>query len=88
MRMRFNKDEKSIIESGNRVKIEVHYASGNWIAAKFVSDEPVIERYADGDLQRVFVEITGPSTRVIGKGQRFGVTPGNIRPAGSDWRVK
>lgn len=88
MRMRFNAAEKAVIAAGNTSPIEVHYASGHWIAAKFVSDEPVIERNADDNLQRVFVKITGPSTRTIGTGQTFGATPGNIRPAGSDWRVK
>jgi hypothetical protein len=87
MRSRFNAKEKQLLqdlERSNILDVEVHYASGNWIAFRLDSTTP--QRDTIGGW-RLMGTVTGPSTRVIGKGDRFGATPGNIRPLGSNWRV-
>lgn len=83
MRLRFNAAEKAVI--AQTLDVEVHYGSGNWIRATL--DDAKIDYYSNGDQQRIMCTVTGPSTRTIGRGDRFGATPGNIRPVGSGWAV-
>lgn len=81
MRQRFRPEERALIIIG--AIVEVHYASGNWIAAR-VTSEPRKSPYGGWEADAT---ITGKATRVIGPGNPFRISPGNIRPVGSDWRV-
>lgn len=87
MRKRWNDREKQLLQDLERshvLDVEVHYASGRWIAARLDTTVPGRDMLGD---TRIMCTVTGPSTRVIGTGDRFGVRPGNIRPVGSDWKV-
>ncbi len=87
-RQRFNAREKALIEQ--TIDVEVSYGSGQW--CEFRLDSRDITKDSLGH-QRILGTVTGlpyaknGTSKVIGKGNRFGATPGHIRPRGSDWKV-
>jgi len=91
MRQRFRPEEKELLTQGN--KIEVHISGGNWVAA-FVTDPTIVRPTPESYCYWSSGQIVGREytngkrmTTMVTPGQAWRITPGNVRPVGSDWKV-
>jgi hypothetical protein len=90
MRKRFKPEEKALLVNGK--EIEVHYGSGHWVTCR-VDDATIrtINYYYSNVATGIITgsKTTGGKkmTNMIVPGMGWTITPGNIRPVGSDWKT-
>jgi hypothetical protein len=90
MRQRFRPAEKELLRPGTDV--EIHIGSGNWVTGTITGTD-VVKPSPDNYTYWTAGRIVGTQytngkrmTTLVRPGQTWRVTPGNVRPVGSDWK--
>lgn len=90
MRQRFRPQEKDLLRPGTTV--EIHVGSGKWVVG-MVTGTDILKPDPQNYTYRTAGRIVGTAytngqrmTSMVRSGQTWWITPGDVRPVGSDWR--